>query len=93
MAGSSTAESRPDPKFFFDLASPESYLSAERILPMVSVVVEWVPIRDPGPGFGHFRCAEEQEIVMGELERTAAARGANSARTASQSTPPKLGSK
>jgi 2-hydroxychromene-2-carboxylate isomerase len=62
-------------RFFFDLASPEAYLAAERVIQVMPVATEWVPILDPGPAFGHFRCAEEQTIMLGELERIAAARG------------------
>ena len=66
-AGSSTAS------FYFDLSSPEAYLSAERILPLMPVAVEWVPVHLPFEG--SFRCAEEEEIFRSEIERTAAARG------------------
>jgi len=65
-AGSSTAS------FYFDLSSPEAYLSAERILPLMPVAVEWVPVHMPFAG--GFRCYEEQEIFRAEIERTAAAR-------------------
>jgi 2-hydroxychromene-2-carboxylate isomerase len=88
MAGSSTADLRvtthsgggadDGPAFFFDLASPEAYLSAERILALVPVPVEWVPVRAAdlgGGGFGAWRCAEERAIELAELERRAAARG------------------
>ena len=34
-----------DPVFLFDFASPEAYLSAERILALAPVPVEWVPVR------------------------------------------------
>ena len=40
------------PAFHFDLASPEAYLSAERILALMPVATEWIPVlaRDlPGP--------------------------------------------
>ena len=30
--------------FYFDLASPEAYLSAERILQLMPVATEWVPV-------------------------------------------------
>ena len=33
------------PAFYFDLASPESYLSAERIMTLLPVAAEWIPIR------------------------------------------------
>ena len=31
--------------FYFDLASPESYLSAERIMTLLPIAAEWIPIR------------------------------------------------
>ncbi len=34
-----------DPAFYFDFASPEAYLSAERILALMPAPAEWVPIR------------------------------------------------
>jgi len=67
------------PAFCFDLASPEAYLSAERILPLMPVAVEWVPVLTDGLGgggrFSAFRCAEERDIAMGEMERAAAGGG------------------
>lgn len=33
-----------DPAFLFDFASPDAYLSAERILSLAPVPVEWVPV-------------------------------------------------
>lgn len=33
------------PAFYFDLASPECYLSAERIMALLPVAAEWIPIR------------------------------------------------
>ncbi len=39
------------PRFYYDLASPESYLAAERVMADLPVVPEWVPIRARGlPG-------------------------------------------
>jgi 2-hydroxychromene-2-carboxylate isomerase len=74
MAGSSTADAR----FFFDLGVPEGYLVAERILALMPVPCEWVPVLDaelPGGGWGAWRCAEEREIELAQFERTAAQRG------------------
>jgi 2-hydroxychromene-2-carboxylate isomerase len=70
MAGSSTAD-RPsaDAAFYLDLSSPEAWLSAERILPLMPVPCEWVPVRAPFDG--GFRCAEEEEIFRAEIERRA----------------------
>ena len=84
MAGSSTASAdhrlrrRCPAQFYFDLASPEAYLAAERILALVPVACEWVPVLAaelPGGGFGAWRCAEERDIELGRVERVAAHRG------------------
>jgi 2-hydroxychromene-2-carboxylate isomerase len=75
MAGSSTAEPAA---FFFDLASPAAYLVAERAL-QVLPGVEWVPVlaRElPGAeSWESFRCAEERDIALAQIERAAAAHG------------------
>jgi 2-hydroxychromene-2-carboxylate isomerase len=68
-AGSSTAE---QPRFYYDLASPESYLVAERALHALGTVPEWIPV-DLG-GFA-FRCAEEVMSYREDIERRAAALG------------------
>jgi 2-hydroxychromene-2-carboxylate isomerase len=86
MAGSSTADlqvvrSGPadaGPAFYLDVAVPEAYLAAERILSLMPVPCEWIPVVDaelPGGGWGAWRCAEEREIELSQVERTAAARG------------------
>jgi 2-hydroxychromene-2-carboxylate isomerase len=76
MAGSSTADA---PAFYFDLAVPECYLVAERILQTLPVACEWRPVLAselPGPdGFGVWRCAEERDIELAQFERDAAALG------------------
>src|SRR3954466_11166071 len=75
MAGSSTDRR---PAFFFDLASPAAYLAAERAL-QVLPGVEWVPVlaRElPGAeSWESFRCAEERDIALAQIERAAAAHG------------------
>jgi 2-hydroxychromene-2-carboxylate isomerase len=67
------------PAFYFDLASPEAYLVAERLLRVMPVATEWVPVlaRDlPGAeGFDAFRCAQERDIALERIERAVAARG------------------
>jgi 2-hydroxychromene-2-carboxylate isomerase len=77
MAGSSTA----DPAFFFDLASPTAYLAAERAL-QEHPGVEWIPVlarglgsHPPAESWEAFRCAEERNIALAHIERTAAERG------------------
>ncbi len=61
-------------RFYFDLASPECWLAAERVLQDVPQPCEWIPVlaRDPLPAF---RCAEEESIWRMELERRARALG------------------
>jgi 2-hydroxychromene-2-carboxylate isomerase len=75
MAGSSTAN---PPAFFFDLGSPAAYVAAERAL-QVLPGVEWVPVlaRElPGAeSFEAFRCAEERDIALAEIEHAAATHG------------------
>ena len=57
------------PTFYLDLSSPEAWLSAERILALMPVPCEWVPVRMPFDG--GFRCAEEETIFRSEIERRA----------------------
>ena len=54
-AGSSTVEA-PHPRFFFDFASPECWLVAERVLQTIDGPCEWVPVHVEPPAF---RCAAE----------------------------------
>jgi 2-hydroxychromene-2-carboxylate isomerase len=61
-------------RFFYDLASPEAWLAAERVNTALPEVPEWVPIRmedDPGP----FRCEQEVLAYREDIERRAAALG------------------
>ena len=68
MAGSSTAE---HPRFYFDLASPQAYLAAERVNHVLGEVPEWVPVRRELV----FRCAEEVASYREDVERAARAQG------------------
>ena len=73
-----TATASAQPVFYYDFASPECYLAAERIVDALGRVPEWQPVRGaglPGGGPPTFRCAEEHDIYRLEIERTAAARG------------------
>jgi 2-hydroxychromene-2-carboxylate isomerase len=66
------------PVFYTDVAIPEAYLAAERILSLMPVPCEWIPVVDaelPGGGWGAWRCAEERDIELSQFERTAADRG------------------
>lgn len=67
--GSSTAE---QPRFYYDFASPESYLVAERALHALGEVPEWIPV---GVGSFGFRCAEEVAFYQEDVERRAAELG------------------
>ena len=72
-AGSSTAEQQPEqPRFYYDFASPESYLVAERALHALGEVPEWIPV---GVGSFGFRCAEEVASYREDVERRAAELG------------------
>jgi 2-hydroxychromene-2-carboxylate isomerase len=69
-AGSSTAESQP--RFYYDLASPEAYLVAERALHALGEVPEWIPVRDDSPAF---RCVAEVDAYKEDVGRRAQALG------------------
>ena len=64
------------PRFYYDLASPECYLVAERALHAVGEVPEWIPVSFGSPAF---RCAEEVASYQEDVERRAAALGADAA--------------
>ncbi len=68
-AGSSTAR---QPRFYYDLASPESYLVAERALHALGEVPEWIPVRLGEPAF---RCEHELDAYREDVERRARALG------------------
>jgi 2-hydroxychromene-2-carboxylate isomerase len=69
--GSSTAE--PRPTFLYDLASPACWLVAERILQVMPVATEWLPVHLPAAREGEgFRCAAEETIWREQIERRAA---------------------
>jgi 2-hydroxychromene-2-carboxylate isomerase len=63
--------------FYFDLSSPLAYIAAERALHVFPGPAEWRPVlaRElPGAeGFDSFRCREEQQIFLAEVERRATA--------------------
>ena len=68
-AGSSTAE---QPRFYYDLASPESYLAAERALHALGEVPEWIPVMLGEPAY---RCEHELDAYREDVQRRAAALG------------------
>lgn len=61
------------PFWYYAFASPEAYLSAERILHVVDGPCEWTPIRSPLDQRA-FRCAEERQIAEQRIELLAAER-------------------
>jgi hypothetical protein len=65
--------------FFFDLASPDAYLLAERVLSAMPVATEWIPVLASGlPGaerYDAFRCEHERDIVLGDFVAAARRRG------------------
>jgi 2-hydroxychromene-2-carboxylate isomerase len=66
--------------FYFDFASPEAYLSSERVIQTLPFAAEWIPIRAPRAWDDGFRCAEERAVAQGEIERVAAARALQAVR-------------
>ena len=73
MAGSSTGSGHgQQPRFYYDLASPESYFAAERALHAVGAVPEWIPVSVGEPAF---RCAAEIDAYREDAERRARALG------------------
>jgi 2-hydroxychromene-2-carboxylate isomerase len=62
------------PRFYYDLDSPECYLVAERVMHALGDVPEWIPVHisEVGP----FRCAAEIDSYREDIERRAAALGA-----------------
>ena len=62
------------PRFYYDFASPDAYLAAERVMQVLPEVPEWVPVRLDGlaaGGVGAFRCAEEELIYREDVEARA----------------------
>ena len=68
-AGSSTDS---QPRFYYDLASPESYLVAERALHALGEVPEWIPVMLGEPVY---RCEHELDAYREDVQRRAAALG------------------
>lgn len=63
--------------FYFDLASPEAYLAAERVLATLGAPARWTPVHAEALGGAEpaFRCATEREVWRSEIERRARAQG------------------
>jgi 2-hydroxychromene-2-carboxylate isomerase len=64
--------------FYYDFASPDAYLAAERVVHVLGEVPEWEPVRLDGLAAGSvagFRCAQEEDIYREDVEARAAAYG------------------
>ena len=65
--------------FYFDVGVPECMLAAERILAIMPVPCEWIPVvageLPGGCAADGFRCAEEADIFRVEFEQAVAERG------------------
>jgi 2-hydroxychromene-2-carboxylate isomerase len=67
----------PQPAFYYDFASPDAYLAAERVMHVLGgrdLIPEWIPVRLGGlaaGGVGAFRCAEEELIYREDVEARA----------------------
>ena len=72
------------PVFYFDLASPEAYLVAERVLHDLPEPAEWQPVWLGGLRAGElgdgFRCAREVASLREDVERRALRRGLQAVR-------------
>ena len=62
----------PGARFFYDLASPDAYLAAERSHEVLGLVPEWVPVHFEPQAL---RCAEEVASLREDVERRAARLG------------------
>lgn len=69
----------PPAAFYFDLASPDAYLAAERALRVLPGPCEWVPIHAAhlphAETFEAYRCANEEQIFREEIARRARIHG------------------
>ncbi|MGI8728467.1 MAG: DsbA family protein [Solirubrobacteraceae bacterium] len=63
------------PAFYFDLFSPQAYLAAERVLQVLPVSAEWIPVSASGlpgaDGLDCFRCATDREAFLERVSRAA----------------------
>jgi 2-hydroxychromene-2-carboxylate isomerase len=66
MAGSSTDNAQA--RFYYDFASPEAYLAAERVNTALPEVPEWVPVALGPPAF---RCQAEVDAYREDVQRRA----------------------
>ena len=62
-----------DAVFYYDLASPDAYLAAERVVGVLGAVPEFVPVRIGS--LGGVRCAEEEAFYRADNAQRAAGYG------------------
>jgi 2-hydroxychromene-2-carboxylate isomerase len=76
---SRSSVARPPAAFYFDLASPEAYLAAERALRVLPGPCEWQPIRASrlpyAETFEAYRCANDEQAFRDEIARRARIHG------------------
>ena len=69
----------PGPAFYFDLVSPEAYLAAERVIEVLPVSAEWIPVSAgvlPGADtLEGWRCETDREAYLERIARVAERRG------------------
>jgi len=56
-------------RFYYDFASPDAYLAAERVMHVLPEIPEWIPVQIGS--VGAFRCAEEELIYREDIEARA----------------------
>jgi 2-hydroxychromene-2-carboxylate isomerase len=68
----------PQPAFYYDLFSPDAYLAAERVMQVLPVAAEWVPVQatrlPAADTLEGFRCEADRLAFIDRIERTAAGR-------------------
>jgi 2-hydroxychromene-2-carboxylate isomerase len=68
----------PQPAFYYDLFSADAYLAAERVMQVLPVAAEWVPVQAAGlpaaDTLQGFRCEADRLAYFDRVERTAARR-------------------
>jgi 2-hydroxychromene-2-carboxylate isomerase len=77
------AGASPEPlrgAFYFDFASPQAYLAAERVIQTLPFAAEWIPIRAPRAWDDGLRCAAEREAAQEDVVRVARARSLQAVR-------------
>lgn len=73
------SDNAPGAAFYFDLFSPEAYLAAERVLQVLPVAVEWIPVQasalPAADTLEGWRCETDREAYFDRISRLAERRG------------------